>query len=225
MEDLELKNIWQSYDQKIAEAQVLNAQSWLLNLRCFESIQQQKAQSKLNSLVRFKTRAVILGILLVLLLIFLIWANHFENPYFAISMGAIAIFSLYAVIIYIRHIILIRQLNYEGKIIDTQKKMAVLQSSTFQSTRIMWLQMPFYTTWFWHSKWVFYTSIKFWFIAFPITLLFTLLAIFLYKNIRMENMHKRWVRSLMMTGPEYKNLLKSMEFLNEIEEFKKDLIE
>jgi len=50
------------------------------------------------------------------------------------------------------------------------------------------------------------------------------MAIFLYKNIRIENMHKGWVRSLMMTGPEYKNVVRSMEFLNEIEEFKKELI-
>ncbi|MES2329163.1 MAG: hypothetical protein V4539_06130 [Bacteroidota bacterium] len=224
MEDLELKDIWRSYDKKIAEAQVLNAQSWLLNLRCFESIQQQKAQSKLKSLARFKTAAVVLGIFFLLLLGLLIWGNHFVNPYFTISMGAIFLFSLYAIIVYIKHIILIRQLDYDGNIIDTQKKLAGLQSSTFQSTRIMWLQMPFYSTWFWDNKWITETGSKFWLIALPVTVLFTLLAIFLYHNIRVENMHKRWVRSLMMSGPEYKNVVRSMEFLNEIEEFKKELI-
>jgi len=40
-----------------------------------------------------------------------------QNPYFTISMGAIEIFSIYAVVVYTRHIILIRQLNYDGNII------------------------------------------------------------------------------------------------------------
>jgi hypothetical protein len=224
MEDLELKTIWQSYDNKIAEAQVLNAQSWALNLRCFETIQQQKAGSKLNALARHNTAAVVLGILWVLFLGILVWGNLFENICFSISISMIALFSLYAIIVYVKHIILIKQINYDESIVDTQKKLAYLQTSTFQSVRIIWLQLPFYTTWWWHGKWVFGTDLSFWLISFPITLLFALLAIYLYKNIRIENMHKKWVRSLMMAGPEYKNVMKSMAFINEIEEFKKDLI-
>ncbi|MDB5210246.1 MAG: hypothetical protein JWQ30_1073 [Sediminibacterium sp.] len=224
MEDLELKDIWRSYDKKIAEAHLLNAQSWALNFRCFETIQQQKAASKLNALARFKTGAVILGILWILFLAVLVWGNKFENPYFGVSVSIIMLFSAYAVVVYIKHIILIRRLNYDGNIIDTQKKLSALQASTFQSTRILWLQMPFHTTWFWHSSWIVYSSARFWLINFPITLLFTLLAIYLYRNITAENMHKKWVRSLMMSGPEYKDVVRSIEFLDEIEEFKKELI-
>jgi hypothetical protein len=224
MEDRELKNIWQSYDRKIAEAQLLNAQSWALNLRCFETIQQQKAASRLNALARFKTGAVILGILWVLFLSVLVWGNGFANPYFGVSVSIIALFSAYAVVVYIKHIILIRQLNYDGNIIDTQKKLSALQASTFQSTRVLWLQMPFHTTWFWHSSWIDFSTARFWLINFPITLLFALLAIYLYKNITAENMHKKWVRSLMMAGPEYKDVVRSKAFLDEIEEFRKELI-
>jgi hypothetical protein len=224
MEDIELQNIWQSYDKKIAAAEILNAQSWLLNFRCFENMQYQKAESKLNSLARFKIVGVIAGIVWVLFLALLVWGNRFENPYFGVSISMIALFSLYAVVIYIKHTILIRQISYDGNIMATQKKLARLESSTFQSTRITWLQLPFYTTWFWHSKWILFTSLKFWLIPFPITLLFVLMTVYLYKNIRIEKMHKKWVRSLMMAGPEYKNVLTSMEFLKEIEDFKKELI-
>ena len=224
MEDIELKNIWLAYDKKIAEAQLLNRQSWVLNFKCFETIQQQKAESSLSSLSRFKIFAVVLGIVWVLFLGMLVWGNRFENPFFSVSVAMIALFSVYAVVVYIQHIVLIHRLNYDGNIIDTQKKIARLQASTFSSTRILWLQMPFYTTWFWHTKWIVLMGMKFWLIPVPITLLFTFLAVYLYRNITIENMHKPWVRKLMMSGPEYKNLIRSIAFLNEIEEFRKDIL-
>ncbi|MES2005032.1 MAG: hypothetical protein V4450_10955 [Bacteroidota bacterium] len=223
MEDIELKNIWQSYDRKIAEAQVLNRQSWVLNLHCFENLQQQKAERKLRSLVRFKAWAVVLGIVFILFLGVLVFSSFSKNPFFSVSMGAIALFSLYAVVVYVQHIILIGQIRYDGSITETQQKLARLQSSTLRSTRIMWLQMPFYSTWFWSSAWI-GSDAKFWLIAFPISLLFTLLSIYLYRNINLRNIHKKWVKALLMAGPEYKNIVMAMEFMKEIEDFKKDLL-
>lgn len=223
MEDIELKNIWQSYDRKIEEARVLNLQSWALNLSCFETIQTQKVKSKLDPLATFKIWAVALGILWVLFLGVLAYGNHFENLYFSISVSFIMLFSIIAVVVYIKHIIIIKQINYIENITDTQKKLAQLQVSTIKYTGILWLQMPFHTTWFWHSKWILFSSVKFWLIPFPITLLFTVLAIYLYMNINLENMHKKWVRTLMMAGPEYKSVIKAIDFINEIDAFKKDL--
>jgi len=224
MEDLELKNIWQSYDRKIEEARVLNLQSWALNLRCFETIQSGKAKSKLDSLATFKAWAIVLGIVWVLFLGMLVYGNHFENPYFGVSVSMIMLFSIFAVAVYIKHIVVIKQINYADNITDTQKKLAQLQLSTINSTRIVWLQLPFHTTWFWHSKWILFSSLKFWLVPFPITLLFTLLAIYLYRNITLGNMHKKWVRALMMSGPEYKSVIQAIGLINEIDAFKKDLV-
>jgi len=224
MEDIEMKNIWQSYDRKIKEARVLNLQSWALNLRCFETIQTQKAKSKLDSLATFKIWAVVLGILWVLFLGILVYENRFTNLYFSISVSFIMLFSIIAVVIYIKHIIIIKQINYAENITDTQKKLAQLQLSTLKFAGIIWLQMPFQTTWFWHSKWILFNSLKFWLIPFPITLFFTFLAIYLYRNINLENIHKKWVRTLMMAGPEYKSVITAIDFINEIDAFKKDLV-
>ncbi len=224
MEDLELKNIWLAYGKQLADAEILNRQSWALNLRCFESIQQQKAATKLDSLSKFKTGAVILGAVWVLFLLFLVWGNQFENPFFSVSVGFIALFSVYAIVVYIQHILLIRNIRYDGNIIDTQKELSRLQSSTINSTRILWLQMPFYSTFFWHSKWILSMGLKFWLIPFPVSLLFTLFAIYLYKNITLKNINKPWIRAFMMSGPEYKNVIESAAFLQEIEEFRKDLV-
>jgi hypothetical protein len=223
MEDIELNNIWQSYDRKIEEARLLNLQSWALNLRCFENLQIRKAQSKLHSLYRFKTFAVVLGVVWVLFLGLLVSVNHFRNVFFSVSVTMITLFSIFAIAAYIKHIVLINQLNYSESITDMQKKLAGLQLSTINTTRIVWLQLPFYTTWFWSNQFIIDTGTRFWLIVLPVTLLFCVAAIFLFKNITTKNMHKKWVRALMMAGPEYKSVIKAREFIGQIEEFKKDL--
>jgi hypothetical protein len=224
MEDAELKSIWQAYDRKIEEARVLNLQSWALNLRCFETLQVQKAKTRLNALARFKGRVAAFGVLWVLFLAVLVYGNRFGNPYFTISTGMIMLFNIFAVAVYIRHIVLIRQINYSESITAAQHKLAILQTSTISSTRILMLQIPFYATWFWHSSWIHYDSAAFWLITFPITMLFTWLAIFLYRNISLKNMHKKWLKLFMAAGPEYKSVVEAQAFINEIEDFKKDML-
>ena len=126
--------------------------------------------------------------------------------------------TLAAIAIYIKQIALIKQLNYSQPIADTQKKLAKLQASTF-SSRFILLQTPFYTTWFWSSEMIQDSVVKFCFIAVPITLLFTVLTIWLYKNLTPENMHKKWVKYLINNDSERMPILKAQHFLNEIEEF------
>lgn len=224
MEELDMKIIWQLLENKIAKAEILNHQSWVLNFQCFESIQKQKTKSTLNALVRFKLFAIVLGLLWILFLGILLWGDRFTNPYFSISTGIILLITVYVVAIYLRHIILINQISYEGNILGTQSKLAKLKASTLYSTRISWLQMPFYTTWFWSTNWIMQSGANFWLIAFPITLLFTLLAGYLFFNLNERNMHKNWVKTLLMSGPEYRDILQSINFMKEIEDYKKDQI-
>lgn len=213
MEDFELKNLWKAQDEKLDRAMKLN-------LYLFENLQKQKAESKLHSLARFKLWAVILGIIWVAFLGILIYGNQFKNPFFTVSVFMIALFSLIAVIIYIKHIVLIRQLDYSKSITETQKKLSELQTSTINIGRFLWLQAPFHTTWFWSKEMIGDMDIKFWLISVPVTLLFTILAIWLYKNLTTENMDKRWVKAILKTTPEYTSVIKARNFLNEIENFK-----
>ena len=215
MEDSTLKNIWHAQDEKLDR-------TLKLNLFILESIQTQKAKSKLGALAAFKTWAVVLGILFVLLLGVLIYGNQLKNIFFTISIGMIMLFSIYAVVVYIKHIILIRRLDYSASITDTQKKLAGLQASTISSTGILMLQLPFYSTWFWSWQMIAGNSTKFWLISVPCTIAFTLIGIWLYKNLTEKNMDKKWVKRLFNTGPEYKNVVQARKFLNELEEFKKD---
>jgi hypothetical protein len=213
MEDTTLKDLWKAQDQKLEK-------TMKLNLYLLESLQKQKAASKLNSLARFKARAVFLGIVWVLFLGLLIYGNQLKNIYFTVSVGIIILFTIAAIAVYIKHIILIRQLDYSNSITDTQKKLSALQASTF-NTRFLLLQTPFYSTFFWSTGMINGMGMNFWLISVPITLALTALAIWLYKNLTLENMHKKWVRSLINSTPEHTSVFKAVDFLNEIEEFKK----
>jgi hypothetical protein len=223
MEEQDFINIWKTYDKKIEEARILNMQSWALNLQWFESMQTNKAKAKLGSLANFKAGAVILGIMYILFLSVLIYGNGLKNIYFTISLFLILLITIIVTAVYIKHIILIRQIRYTESLTNTQDNLSRLQSSTINIVRIAWLQLPLYTTWFWNTEWIVRHSLNFWLVAFPVTLLFTMLAIWLYRNISLNNMNKKWFKILFNT-PEWKSVRKSMEFIKEIELFKEELI-
>ncbi|MEJ0102393.1 MAG: hypothetical protein WDO19_07515 [Bacteroidota bacterium] len=221
MEDIELKKLWQSYDQKLEEAKVLNLQSWALNLHSFEIMQTHKAKSKLKSLQTLKLIIVFLGVVWAAFLIFLVLNSlTYQKIFFAISAGMIALFNILAIILYTRHIVLLRQINNSGNIVDTQKKLAILQTSTLNTGRVLWLQLPFYTSFFFSPA--FFHDIKAWLIAIPITVLFTLLAIWLFRNINYRNSEKKWFR-ILFGSPEWTSVNKAIGFIKEIEDFRKNI--
>lgn len=212
MEDITLQNLWKAQDEKLDR-------SMKMNLFILESMQKQKAQSKLKGLARFKLVAVILGILWALFLGVLIYGNQLRNMYFTVSVGMIMLITMGAVVAYIRHIALIKDLDYSQSITDTQKKLARLQASTFKN-RFILLQAPFYTTFFWSTEMIQSSVTKFCLIAVPITLLFTILTIWLYRNLTPLKMHKKWVSYLLKNDPEQVPVIQAQKFLHEIEEFK-----
>ncbi|MDB5135863.1 MAG: hypothetical protein JWP37_2466 [Mucilaginibacter sp.] len=215
MNELELKSIWSAYDKKLER-------SLKLNLKIFEDMQTGKAKSKLDALLSIKVGGVAIGVLWMAFLGFLVYVVNFKNLWFSGSVVMIMIFTLVAMINYIQHIILINKIDYTKNITGTQTKLAELQVSTIHTTAFAWLQLPFYTTFFWNNNWIMEGDKGFWFIAVPITVIFIIITIWLYKSITPENLHKTWVRKLMMVGMEYKYALSASELLQEITEFKKD---
>ncbi len=222
MDDIELKNIWQAYDQKLEEARILNLQSWVLNFKSYEAIQTQKAKSKLNSLARFKIWAILAGIVWILFLLYLVYHSLvFSKIFFIISAGIIALITLVAVIVYSRQVIWIRQIDNSESIVVVQQKIAKLQASTLQIVRILFLQMPFYTSFWFTPKWVMSGDPGFWFISLPITLLFVFFAGWLYWNINYKNVDKKWFK-LLFNSPEWTSVTKAIHFIKEIEAYKND---
>ena len=223
MDNAELKDLLQSYNDQLEKSKILNTQSWVLNLQCFKTLQQQKAKSKLKSLVNFKLIAVFLGILWVLFLGYLFFNSlKMSSIFFLVSCGAIMIVTSIAIIVYLYHIVLLKRIDNSENVVKTQETIAHLQLSTVNITRILFLQSPFYCTFWWSIPMITDSPISFWLISFPVALLFTLGSLWLYKNISIENAHKKWFK-ILFNSPEWNWLVKANNFLEEINSFKKEI--
>ncbi|OYU54302.1 MAG: hypothetical protein CFE25_16940 [Chitinophagaceae bacterium BSSC1] len=224
MESMELDNLLQQYQQALNQAQLLNMQSWQLNLKCFENQQGQKARSSLKPVIGIKVLALVLGILWVGFLGILVFAVGWKNPYFSISLSMIILFTLLAMAAYTWHLSILLSIKYEDNVLDTQAKISKLKLSTIQMLRIILLQIPFHCTWFWSPDWVNSHDIKFWLISFPIFIAFTALTIWLFLQIKPQNVNKPWLKKFLSLGIEYKNLEQAESMLAEIKEFKMDFV-
>ena len=223
MEDIQLKNLLEAYNHMLEEAKVLNLQSWVLNLQCFENLQKEKARSKLKSLITFKTLAVVLGILWVLFLGYLLYYSmEMSKVFFVISISAIILVTSVAIIVYLHHIALISKINKGENVLKAQETIARLKLSTIHITRILFLQTPFYCTFWWSTEMIVNKPAAFWLISFPIALLFTFASFWLYKNINIKNAHKKWFKVL-FNSPEWTSFVRANDFLEEIETFKKHI--
>ena len=171
MQDIDLNEIWKRYDQKLEEARLLNLQSWALNLQHFEIQQKQKANSVLKGLAWYKLFLIFAGILWVAFLLFLLFYSlTWSKIFFIISAGAIANITSIAILVYIKQVFLISKINPSDSVVDAQKKISVLQTGTMQITRILFLQAPFYCTWFISPAMIADNSAELMFITLPVFL-------------------------------------------------------
>lgn len=222
MENTQLENLLTSYNHQLEQARVLNLQSWVLNFKCYEALQSQKAKSKLRSLITFKWMAVLLGILWVLFLGYLFFHSlQMSKIFFVISVGAIMLFTSVAIIAYVWHIVLISKISNCENVLKTQEKISHLQLSTIQITRVLFLQTPFYCTFWWNVQMITDSPLSFWLISFPVALLFTLASVWLYRNISPKNVNKKWFK-ILFNSPEWNVLVNASSLLKEIDEYKKD---
>jgi hypothetical protein len=208
----EFIQIWKAYDARLER-------SLQLNLRLLQDMQTQKARTQLNSLLLPRTITIVLGLLWELLLgvvLYHVWGQVIM----AVSVGVFFICTGYAIIDCIKDIVVIKQISLVDSIRETQEKMAALQRSMIRNTRLMWLQLPFWTTFFVSNAMIRDGGIRFWLIQVPVTACFTVLTVFLYRNIIQENMAgKRWVRGFLQ-GCGALTVARAMHFIKEVEEFK-----
>ena len=217
MEEKDIINLWKEQDIKIE-------QSLALNKKLLKEVISQKAQNSLNALARFKTRGIIAAIIYLLLLgLVLSYAIiHYLTAanYFIVSIGAIFLINVKTLYDYIKHLVMINNIDYGGSVTEIQGTLAKLKLSIFRHSRIMVLQFPFWTTFYLSDKW-FPQNSPTGLLIFQIliTASFTYLAYWLYKNQKPENADKKWLR-LLINGSGGKSLMKAIELYKEIEEFK-----
>ncbi|MDX2046024.1 MAG: hypothetical protein SFU87_04520 [Chitinophagaceae bacterium] len=218
MEETNFVLLWKEHYEKI-EA------SLAINKRLLLGALEDKAKSSLSSLKRLKTTGIILSVPYLLFLgALLFWAVTHYSPalfYFTFSVAAIFIINIKALADYIKHLVWVNNIGYDGSITNIQQRLNKLQLSIISHARIMCLQFPFFTTFYLSNKW-FPHMVGWGYIVFQVALTgsFTLLSYWLYKNHKMESLNKKWFRK-MIAGSGGRSVAKAIEFYREIEEFKK----
>lgn len=215
MENAEVINLWKSYNQKLEE-------NLMLNRRNAEDITKLKVQSFLSTMKPLKIFIVLMGIGWVVFLdVFIVHLYAVVNPFFLVSAIVIALLNKLAIVLYIYQIVVIHQVDISEPILKTQEKLARLKSSTLWVTRLLFLQLPFWTTF--HLNKIVLENGNIWFFSIQllITMLLLFLAIWLFFNIKYENKDKKWFRYL-FNDLEWTPIIKSIELCREIEAFKQE---
>lgn len=213
MELTEIVERWRSYDKKLEE-------SLLFNRRNAEDITRMKVQSFLASMKPVKIFTLLLGVVWVGFIDLLIVHLFFiASPYFIVSAIILVLLNKLAIGVYLYQLVLIYQVDVSEPILAAQERLSRLRSSTLWVTRILFLQLPVWTTFYLSKGMMESSSVLLWAVQIIITLSFTYAAIWCFVNIRYENRHKKWF-SLIFTGKEWTPLMKSMDLLEQIDEYK-----
>ena len=215
MEEKELITLWKTYDKKLEDNLTLNKKN-------LEDITRIKVKSLLSSMKPIKIFAVVLGILWVIFVDSLV-IDLFEtaNAFFLISAGLQAFIIKLAIGIYLYQIIIINRVNISDPILDTQIRIAKIKSTSIWVTKILFLQLPLWAT-FYLNKSIFENAGIYLYILISIKiLLFTFASIWLYRNIKFENSNKKWFK-LLFNGKEWTPIIKSLQMIEEIKVFRNE---
>ena len=211
MEEQDIKRLCSSFDAQLER-------SLALNLKMLKELQTQKAEHKLRSFRRNQVTGVVLGVIWIAFLVFLL-VNTLHNIYFVISVGFIILFNVFATAAYIRHLVMLSEVNIEDSVTESQRKITKIQSSFNNIGRILILQTPFYCTFWYNDDLVANAGPGFWLIQLVIVSFFTFISVFLFKKLTYKNVHIKWVKAALESFGG-KTLTKAMEFLDEIEAYK-----
>jgi hypothetical protein len=215
MENTDIINLWKSYDKKLEENLILNKKN-------AEDITKLKVQSLIASMKPLKIFTIVIGIIWVGIVDTLI-INFFHeaNPIFLISTGIQVLLTKLAIGIYLYQMVLIHQVDISNPILKTQEKLTRLKSTTLWITRLLFLQLPLWTTFYWNESMLENGNVWLYTLQILVTSVFSFIAIWLFFNIRYANRNKRWFQ-IIFSGKEWTPIVKSMELYSEIKEFKVD---
>jgi hypothetical protein len=219
MENIEFINIWKEQNVKIEKSLAIN------RLLLKEAIN-RKAESSLKGLAQLTTAGIIAFVFYLLILGYILFyaiSNYSSaSNYFIVSILAITLINIKGFADYIKHLAWTKNINYDGSVLEIQKRLSKLQLSIINHSKIMCLQFPFFTTFYLSDTW-FPQEVGLPYIIIQITLTgsFIYFSYWLYKNHKPENLNKKWFRNL-IAGSGGKSVEKAIEFYREIEEFEKE---
>jgi hypothetical protein len=218
MNELELKRLWQATNDKLDEGIAINRKNT-------EDITRVKVQSILGSMKPIKLFTLFVGVLWVGIggiALSSIYFNSFSeaNKFFLFSASIQVGLTAMALFVYLYQLITLYQVDITDPILRTQEKLASLKTSTLWVTRILFLQLPVWTTFWWNESMLADWGISQWLVTLFFTLSFSVIAIWLFFNIKYENRNKKWFQ-LIFRGKEWTPLMKSMDLLEQVEDYKR----
>lgn len=216
MNEKELKLLWQSSNEKLER-------SLQVNKKNIDEITKLKVQNVLGSMKPIKIFTLFVGIIWVL------FGGIIVTNLFAYAYDKVSLFFLYsaavqllltaiAIGINLYQLIMISNVNISDNVITAQKKLSYLKGSTLWSAKILFLQLPFWTTFYLSKEMIVSGNIAYILVNGFFTLLFVYLAIWLFFNIKYENRNKKWFQWI-FRGKEWQPILQSMELLNQIDNY------
>lgn len=217
MNELEIRNLWMTANEKLEKCFVINKKNT-------EDIARIKTHHLLGSMKPIKIFTILIGFLWVGAGVFILtpiylYAFSEVSKFFLFSASIQILLTAIALFIYIFQLILIYQTEIADPILKTQERLAQLRISTLWVTRILFLQLPVWTTFWWSGNLFTDWTLLQWVVSLSVTIPFTFAAFWLFFNIKYENRNKKWFK-LIFDGKEWTPLQKSMELLEQIETYK-----
>lgn len=220
MKDEELSELLKTFDRKLNR-------SIDFNLKIAQEAQIKKSVFALRNLRYYSIFEVIVAGFAMIFLGNFIYEN-FGNLSLTLSGLILDIFAVIANSGAVRQLILISEFEVASNVIDSQQILARLQTHNITYLRLAILQFPFFLAYLVVGfKAIFNVDIwavgnKNWLLSNIIFGVFLLpVSIWIYRQINVENLHRKWVKSLVeFSGGE--KISEAMEFLDEIEKFRNE---
>jgi hypothetical protein len=133
------------------------------------------------------------------------------SAYFQVMLTAMA------VIIYIIQLSTLYSIDFNKPVVILQKTLIKLKASTLNVTKILILQLPFWTTFYWNESMFKNGTLPFFILQGAVTISFTYLSLWLFFHLKFENADKWWFK-LLLQGKEWEPLITSINILNEMED-------
>ena len=207
----EFQQLWKEYDRRLER-------SLSLSRRLFTDVQQQKVGSELRPLMRLRVFGIVVGVVWLALMGFCVYIVR-TQPVMAVSFGVFCVCTLIGIVGYIRDVSVIRSIHYTDNVVETQRKLAAMQSSMVRDIRLVWLQLPFWASFFVSNAFIRSSGRLFYLVEVPVFFCLVGVAVFLYLNITVRNaQRKKWVAA-MVRGAGSGRVTRAIGLLKELEAF------
>ena len=215
MNDTDLKYLWQAGYEQIA----INQKSDKTSL---DNLTKRNVSHFLSSMKPIKIFTLLAGLLWVfgigyVLIKLTINAYDQISPYFLYSAFFQVMLTAMAVILYIIQLSTLYSIDFNKPVVILQKTLINLKASTLNVIKILILQLPFWTTFYWNESMFKNGTLPLFILQGAVTISFTCLAIWLFFNLKFENADKWWFK-LLLQGKEWEPIITSINILNEMEE-------